>query len=84
MANEGDYLERAQAFSETLHGKRPTTDELAESFALYGPEKRAAELQRLRDDMDSSRDRSWRRSAELMNFQRKLRNVHSTLSRVKR
>lgn len=83
MADDSDYLERAMSFSEKLSGERPSADELVNSFKLYGPEKRAVELQRLEDDM-KDRPLTLRRAAEVGSFRRKVNALHQAMLKADR
>ena len=40
--DDRDFIERANSVAEKLHGEPMTTEEIADSFALFGLQKRTA------------------------------------------
>lgn len=88
MCNDNrDFIERAESASQKLHGKPMTIAEIAESFALYGLQKRAEALERfddeLRDEVESS-PHHLRRRVQLMALRRKMGAVHEALRKARR
>lgn len=84
MADERDYLERADSIWQKANGESASLDELADSFALYAPEKRIAALDQFDAELSGGQAGSLRRHHELHSLRRKMGNIHSTLMRAKR
>ena len=85
--DDRDFIERAESMTGKLDGKLPSIDDIAENFALYGLEKRAATLENfdaeLRGEVDSG-SHSLRRRVQLMTLRRKMGGVHEALRKAKR
>lgn len=84
MADERDYLERADSIWQKANGESASLDELADSFALYAPEKRIAALDQFDAELSAGQAGSLRRHHELHFLRRKMGNIHSTLMKAKR
>ena len=87
MADDRDFIERAQLTTEKLYGKPVALEDIAENFALSGLKKRAETLEdfdtELRDEIDSS-PHSLRRRVQLMELRRKMGSIHAALRKAKR
>lgn len=85
--DDRDFIERADSVSTKLHGEPMNIDNLAENFALYGLQKRAAALEsldaELRGEIDSGLH-SLRRRVQLMTLRKKIGGVHEALRKAKR
>jgi hypothetical protein len=85
--DDRDFVEWATSVAEKLHGKPMTTEEIANNFALFGLQKRAAALERLdtelRGEIDSS-PHGLRRRVELMALRKKMCGVHEALRKARR
>jgi hypothetical protein len=85
--DDRDFIERAESASEKLHGQPTNIDKMAENFALYGLEKRAAMLEsfdaELRGEIGSG-SHSLRRHAQLMALRRKIGGLHEALRKARR
>ena len=82
-----DFLERAESITEKLNGQPISIDGIADNFALYGLQKRAAALEdldaELRGEIDSG-SHSLRRRVQLMTLRKKMGGVHQALRKAKR
>lgn len=82
-----DFIEQAQSLTDKLYGKPATTDQIADSFALYGVKKRASTLEEidaeLRGEIDSG-SHNLRRRVQLLTLRRKMGGVHDALRKAKR
>ena len=87
MADDRDFIQRADSASERLHGSPMDIDKMTKNFALYGLNKRAGVLERidaeLRGDIDSG-PHNLRRLAQLMELRRKMGGVHDALRKARR
>jgi hypothetical protein len=85
--DDRDFIERANSVAEKLHGEPMTTEEIADSFALFGLQKRKAALEKfdteLRGEIDSS-PHSLRRRVQLMALRKKMGGVHEALRKARR
>jgi hypothetical protein len=85
--DDRDFIERAQSVTEKLYGKPMAVDEMADSFALYGPSKRTATLEsfdaELKGEIDSG-SHSLRRRVQLMALRKKMGGLHEALRKAKR
>ena len=82
-----DFIYRAQSITKNLYGEPLPPDRMAQNFALYGLQRRAAALDRfdseLHGDLDSGAH-NLRRRVQLMELRRKLGAVHGALRKAKR
>lgn len=80
--DDRDFIERANSGSTKLHGELMNIDDLAENFALYGLQKRAAALESLdaglREEIESG-SHSLRRRVQLMTLRKRIGGVHEAL-----
>jgi len=53
--DDRDFIERANSVAEKLHGEPMTTEEIANNFALFGLQKRAAALEKFNTDLRGGR-----------------------------
>jgi hypothetical protein len=87
MADDRDFIQRAESASRKLHGAPVDDDKMAENFALCGSAKRASMLERfdteLRGEIDSS-PHNLRRRAQLIELRRKMGGVHDALRKARR
>jgi hypothetical protein len=88
MANDDrDLIERAESMTNKLYGSPASIGQIADNFALYGLQKRAATLEdidaELRGEIDFS-PHSLRRRVKLMELRRKMGSVHEALRKAKR
>ena len=87
MPDDRDFIERADSVAEKLHGEPMTTEEIANNFALFGLQKRAAALEKfntdLRGEIDSS-PHSLRRRVQLMALRKRMGGVHEALRKARR
>lgn len=87
QADDRDFIERANSVAEKLHGEPMTAEEIANSFALLGLQKRAAALEKFDADLcgeiDSS-PHSLRRRVQLMALRKKMGGVHEALRKARR
>jgi hypothetical protein len=85
--DEHDFIERTQSANEKLNVSSMTIDEIADNFALYGLEKRAAMLEsfdaELRGEIGSG-SHSLRRHAQLMALRKKIGGLHEALRKARR
>jgi hypothetical protein len=85
--DDRDFIERTESASEKLNGKPMDIDEMADNFALYGLDKRAAMLEgfdvELRAEIDSG-SHSLRRRVQLMALRKKIGGLHDALRKAKR
>lgn len=85
--DDRDFIERSEAVSEKLHGQPVDIDKMAENFALYGLDRRAAALEsldiELRGEIGSG-SHSLRRRVQLMELRKKMGSVHQALRKAKR
>jgi hypothetical protein len=85
--DDRDFIERANSVAEKIHGEAMTTEEIANSFALFGLHKRTAALEKfdteLRGEIDSS-PHSLRRRVQLMALRKKMGGVHAALRKARR
>jgi hypothetical protein len=85
--NDRDFIERVESITEKLHGQPMPIDQIADNFALYGLQKRAATLEdfdaELRGEIDSG-SHSLRRRVQLMALRKKMGGVHQALRKAKR
>jgi hypothetical protein len=85
--DDRDFLERAESVTEKLNGEPMPIDQIADKFALYGLQKRAATLEdfdaELRGEIDSG-SHSLRRQVGLMALRKKMGNVHQALRKAQR
>ena len=85
--DDRDLIERAQSVTEKLYGKPIALDEMADSFALYGLERRAAALEsfdaELRGEIDSG-SHNLRRRVQLMALRKKMGSLHEALRKARR
>ena len=85
--DDRDLIERANSAAENLHGEQMSAEEIANSFALFGLQKRTAALEKfdseLRGEIDSS-SHSLRRRAQLMALRKKMGSVHEALRKARR
>lgn len=82
-----DVIARAESAAEKFLGEPISIDDIADNFALYGLNKRAAALEildsELRGELDSS-PHSLRRRLQLMDLRRKMGGLHNALRKAKR
>lgn len=82
-----DFIDRAESITKILYGEPLSRDRMAENFALYGLQRRAAALDRfdneLQGDIDSGAH-NLRRRVQLMELRRKMGAVHDALRKAKR
>ncbi|WJR76455.1 hypothetical protein [Bradyrhizobium sp. NP1] len=85
--HDQDFIQRADAASEKLHGQPMDIEKTTENFALFGLKRRAGILEsvdaELRSDIDSS-PHSLRRRVQLMDMRRKMGDLHAALRKAKR
>jgi hypothetical protein len=85
--DDRDFIERADSITENMYGQPMSIDLIAESFALYGLNKRVAALERfdgeLRDEIDGN-PQTLRRRAQLMELRRKMGSIHDALRKAER
>jgi hypothetical protein len=85
--DDRDFIERANSVAEKIHGEPMATEEIANSFALLGLQKRAAALEKfdteLRGEIDSG-PHNLRRRVQLMALRRKMGGVHEALRKARR
>jgi hypothetical protein len=84
MTDERDYLDRVRSTWEKAGGESASLDELANSFALYGPEKRIAALDQFDAELSGGQSAGLRRHHELHSLRRKMGNVHTPLMKANR
>jgi hypothetical protein len=84
MTDERDYLDRVRSTWEKAGGASASLDELANAFALYGPEKRIAALDQFDAELSGGQSSSLRRHHELHSLRRKMGNIHSSLMKASR
>jgi hypothetical protein len=84
MTDERDYLERTDSIWQKAHGETAGLDELADAFALYGPEKRIAALDQFDAELSGGQSGTLRRHHELHSLRRKMGNIHSALMKANR
>ena len=87
MPGDRDFLERTESVTEKLYGQSLPIDKVADNFALYGLNKRAAALENLDADLRSELDsspHSLRRRVQLMGLRRRMRSVHEALRKAGR
>lgn len=85
--DDRDFIERAESVTEKIDGRPLPLDEMAEKFALYGLEKRAAALESFDAELGgeiNSGSHSLRRHVQLMTLRRKMGGVHNALRKAKR
>jgi hypothetical protein len=82
MTDERDYLERTDSIWQK--GETASLDDLADAFALYGPEKRIAALDQFDAELSGGQSGSLRRHHELHSLRRKMGGIHSTLMKANR
>jgi hypothetical protein len=85
--DDRDFIEFADPVNEKLSGKPMPIDEMAENFALYGLEKRAAALEGFDAELQGeigSGSHSLRRHVQLMSLRKKMGGVHDALRKAKR
>jgi hypothetical protein len=85
--DDRDFIERAESVTKKLYGEPGSIDQIADNFALYGLEKRAATLENLDGDLRGeigSGSHSLRRHARLMTLRQKMAGVHEALRKAKR
>jgi hypothetical protein len=82
-----DCSERTKSLPPKFYGEPMSDGEIADEFALYGPQKRASVLENfddeLRDGMDSG-SHNLRRRVQLVALRRKLGDVHEALRKARR
>lgn len=87
QGDDRDLVARASSVAEKLHGEPMTAEEIANSFALLGLQKRTAALEKfdtdLRGEIDSS-PHSLRRRVQLMALRKKMGGVHEALRKARR
>lgn len=85
--DDRDFIARAESATEKLYGRPIHADEMADAFALYGLERRAAALERfdaeLRREIDSG-SHNLRRYVQLLALRKKMGGVHDALRKAKR
>jgi hypothetical protein len=84
MTDERDYLERTDSIWQKANGDTASLDELADAFALYGPEKRIAALDQFDAELSGGQAGNRRRHHELHSLRRKMGNIHGALMKAKR
>ena len=84
MTDERDYLDRVRSTWEKAGGESASLDELANAFALYGPEKRIAALDQFDAELSGGQSANLRRHHELHSLRRKMGNVHTSLMKANR
>jgi hypothetical protein len=87
VADDRDFVERAQSKTEKLYGEPMPIDEMVDNFALYGLTKRAAALENLDAELRGeigSGSHSLRRHAQMMALRKKMSGVHHALRKAKR
>ena len=72
MTDERDYLDRVRSTWEKTSGESASLDELANAFALYGPEKRIAALDQFDAELSGGQSANLRRHHELHSLRRKM------------
>ncbi len=85
--DDRDFIERAESVTKKLYGEPASIDQIADNFALYGLEKRAATLENLDTELRGeigSGSHSLRRHARLMTLRQKMNGVHEALRKAKR
>lgn len=85
--DDRDFVERAEPASEKLRGPPMDTAKMAENFALYGQEKRAAMLENMDAELSgelNSGSHSLRRRVQLMALRRNMGGVHAALRKARR
>ncbi len=84
MTDERDYLERTNSIWQKANGETASLNELADAFALYGPEKRIAALDQFDSELSGGQSGSLRRHHELHSLRRKMGSIHSALMKANR
>lgn len=85
--DDRDFIQRTESVTDKLYGEPMPIDKIADNFALYGLNKRAAALENLdcelRGEIDSS-PHSLRRRVQMMELRRKMGSVHEALRKARR
>jgi len=87
MTDDRNYLERTNSMTEKACGEPGTINEIADNFALYGLDRRAAVLDNLDAELSGEIDsgsESLRRHVRLMELRRKMTGIHHALRKAKR
>lgn len=87
MTNDCNCRKCADSRTEKVRHKAPTINEVADNFALYGLNKRAAHLSNLDAELENeiaSGTDSLRRHVRLMGLRRKMVGIHHALRKAKR
>lgn len=85
--DDRDFLERTETVTDKLYGQAMPIDKIADNFALYGLNRRAAALENLDDELRGEIDSSphnLRRRVQLMELRRKMGGVHEALRKARR
>jgi hypothetical protein len=85
--DERDFIERAQSITSKLNGEPASADQIADHFALYGLEKRAAALESIDSELRGeigSGAHALRQHARLIGLRQKMADVHEALRKAKR
>ncbi len=85
--DDRDILERAESMAEKLNGQPIPIQQIADNFALYGLQKRAATLEDFDAELSGEIDygsHSLRRQVRLMALRKKMGNVHQALRKAKK
>lgn len=87
QGDDPNFIERASSVAEKLHGKPMTAEEIANSFARFGLQKRTAALEKfdaeLCGEIDSS-PHNLRRRVQLMALRNKMGGLHEALRKARR
>lgn len=85
--NNRNFLESTESVTEKLYGEPMPVKKIADNFALYGLNERAATLERLDDELNGEIDstpHSLRRRVRLMELRRQMGGVHDALRKARR
>lgn len=85
--DERDLIERADSVAEKLYGEPVSIDQIADKFALYGLQKRAAALENFDTELRgeiASGFHHLRRRVQLMKLREKMGGVHEALRKARR
>ncbi|MBR0756610.1 hypothetical protein JQ604_30910 [Bradyrhizobium jicamae] len=87
MQDDRSFIERADAVAKKVYGEPMSADRIADNFALYGLNKRAAALEQLDDELRGDIDsgsHNLRRHVKLVTLRRKMADVHHALRKARR
>lgn len=85
--DDRDVIARAESVAEKLHGESVATEEIVDSFALFGLQKRTEALEEFDTELSGEVDSSphaLRRRVQLMALRKKMGGVHEALRKARR